>query len=252
MGILDCKGVGTPGAKETKHDDDDDRPLGQKEGNKMRRLIAILNYVAQDRADLGFSVKECARQMSNPTGRTAKAIARIAKYLKRHPRRPQIFKWQRDPAHLSVYTDADWAGCERTRKSTSGGVIMRGLHTRKHWSKTQSGIALSSAESELMAIIKASVEGLGMKTLCDEMGSKVGVKVLTDSAAAKGADLRTGSARMKHIQCQNLWVQEKASRGEIQYLKVGRSFNFADILTHHWEAESGERMLRAMGMQTRS
>ena len=251
VGLSDGKGVVTPGLKEERHDDDDEL-LGQAEGHKMRRIIAILNYISQDRADIGYATKECARMMSKPTKRTVRAIHRVARYLKKHPRRPQIFKWQRDPQSLSAYTDADWAGCERTRRSTSGGVLMRGTHVIKHWSKTQVGVALSSAESELVALIKASTEALGMKHLRAEMGSKVSVKVLTDSSAARGAVMRTGCGRMKHVATQNLWVQEKAARGEIQYLKVARAFNFADLLTHNWDSTNGERMLRAMGMQERS
>ena len=46
---------------------------------------------------------------------------------------------------LDVYSDTDWAGRARTRKSTSGGIVYHGAHVLKFWSSTQSTIALSSA-----------------------------------------------------------------------------------------------------------
>ena len=118
----------------------------------------------------------------------------------------------------------------------------------KHWSRTQAGIALSSGEAELVALIKASSETLGLANMSGEMGEVVKVQVLTDSSAAKGAVQRVGSGRMKHISTQNLWIQEKSQRGEITYKKVARAHNYSDIMTHHWELRVGEQMLRDMGM----
>ena len=70
----------------------------------------------------------------------------------------------------------------------------------------------------------------------------------TDSSAAKGAVARSGCGRMKHVSTQNLWIQEKARKGEIRFNKISRAVNYADLLTHHWEHSCGERMLQSMGM----
>ena len=48
---------------------------------------------------------------------------------------------------------------------------MLGQHLLKIWSKTQSLVALSSGESELYAALKASAEGLGMKSVALRMGA---------------------------------------------------------------------------------
>ena len=66
------------------------------------------------------------------------------------------------PTMIRTYSDADWAGCKATRKSTIGGCIMVGNHNVKGWSKTQTLVALSSGESELYAILKAAAETLGI------------------------------------------------------------------------------------------
>ena len=38
---------------------------------------------------------------------------------------------------LIMYSDSDWAGCLKTRKSTSGGALMLGGHCIKSWSTAQ-------------------------------------------------------------------------------------------------------------------
>ena len=56
---------------------------------------------------------------------------------------------------VDVYVDSDYAGCPRTRKSTSGGCVMMGSHLIKSWSSTQNNvISLSSGEAELYSIVK--------------------------------------------------------------------------------------------------
>ena len=110
---------------------------------------------------------------------------------------------------------------------------MRGDHVVKQWSRTQVGIALSSGEAELIALVKASVEGLGVAAIAQELGESVEIRVMTDSSAAKGAVQRTGSGRMKHVSTQSLWVQEESQGGSIEYIKVPRARNLADLMTHH-------------------
>ena len=69
-----------------------------------------------------------------------------------------------------IYSDSDWAGCVKTRKSTSGGVMMLGGGVLRTWSSTQSTIAQSSGEAEYCVMVRAGVEGLGMKALMQDVG----------------------------------------------------------------------------------
>ncbi len=57
------------------------------------------------------------------------------------------YEWQSDQEVLKVCADSDWAGCSRTRESTSGGYIMLGGHLLKAWSSIQGGVSLRSAEA---------------------------------------------------------------------------------------------------------
>ena len=71
---------------------------------------------------------------------------------------------------IDVYTDTDWAGCPKTRKSTSGGCVMLGGHAINHWSSTQASVARSSGEAEFAGVIRGAGQGLGYKALLQDLG----------------------------------------------------------------------------------
>ena len=91
-----------------------------------------------------------------------------------------------------IFVDTDFAGCLVTRKSTSGGCAMVGRHLVKHWSSTQKVVTLSSGEAELAGIVKGSAEGLGLKSLAEDLGIYVKVKIFADASAAIGICRRSG------------------------------------------------------------
>ena len=80
------------------------------------------------------------------------------------------FYWQPDTMHIDIFTDAKWAGCKTGRKSTSGGGAMVGRCCIKSSSKTQSTIAQSYAESELLATVRRATEGIYLISLVQDLG----------------------------------------------------------------------------------
>ena len=85
--------------------------------------------------------------MARPTEGDEVRLKRLARYLRGRPKGQYLFAWQEYVDVLHGYVDSDWAGCTRTRKSTSGGTVLRGSHCLAHWSRTQTNIALSSGEA---------------------------------------------------------------------------------------------------------
>ena len=150
------------------------------------------------------------------------------------PRVVYAYRWQKPQALLQVYTDSDWAGCVRTRRSTSGGVVMHGSHCIHHWSRTQLNVALSSGEAELNAMLKGGCEGLGLKTMLGEAEAKVDIQLYGDSSAARGTVARQGIGKTKHLDVKQLWMQEKVAEGVIKSTKIPRDANISDALTHAW------------------
>ena len=120
-------------------------------------------------------------------------IKRIGRYLVGRPRAVLRYEWQSRESSCMGFSDSDWAGCRKTAKSTSGGVIVRGTHFLKGWSRTQQCITLSSAEAELVAMCKLSAELLGVLSMLKDLGEVQTGTVLADSTAALAIADRKGS-----------------------------------------------------------
>ena len=214
------------------------------EATQHRGLVALLNYIAQDRADLSFSAKELSQSMARPRECDRQGVKRAVRYLRRFPRCCLPYNWQSQPAKIEVYTDADWGGCAQTRRSTSGGLVLLGSHLLCFWSRTQQTVALSSCESEVNALIKGGVEGLGVKHMLQQCGLHPALELRTDASAACGLCARQGAGKVKHITFRQLWAQEKEAEGKFKITKVPRTHNCADMLTHHWAAAEGLKFLQ--------
>ena len=110
---------------------------------------------------------------------------------------------------------------------------MLGNACLKTYSKTQSTIAQSSAESELIAVVKAACEAIGTVSLASDLGIEVRVRLHVDAAAALGILERQGVGRVRHLDIGMLWLQEKQLRRLIDLAKILGTRNPADLLTKH-------------------
>ena len=199
--------------------------------------------MAFDRLDIAFNVKELARSTAMPKIGDWVRLKRFGRYLKGRPRLQQTFAWQSAQANIKTFSDADWAGCKQTRRSTIGACITVGSHTLKCWSKTQSLIALSSAESELYAAIKAPAETLGMMSMMTDFGYKLQGEVWGDASAALGITNRNGM----HIDTSLLWVQETAASQGLKYEKVLGRYNPADFYTKYLDTNTMDHHVGNLG-----
>ena len=232
-----CSPVSTPGVK-VRVEQEKPEPLSNDMASKYKRAAATLNYLSLDRPDISFSSKELSRKMTDPDEGDIVALKRLLRYLQGCKRLIWHFPWQEDTNKLDVLADSDWAGCTRTRRSTSGGILQRGRHLLHHWSKTQATVALSSGEAELNAALKGAAEGLFLQGITSEMQEKDKLTIFGDSTASRGILLREGSAPLKHLHVKQLWVQEHVARKAMDVVKIPRAENPADALTHHWSAEA--------------
>jgi hypothetical protein len=214
----------------------------------FRRAAARINYMALDRADLAFSAKEVSRGMANPSQGDVVRLKRVIRYLMGSPRVVNIFRWQQPESALTVYSDSDWAGCAKTRKSSSGGMILRGGHLIAHWASTQATVALSSAEAELSALVKAISESLGIMNMLKDMGKSYSCSVFTDSSAANGIVHRLGAGKIKHLEARQLWVQNVVADKEVLVKKIPRDYNLSDALTHNWNVVDGAKHFSKAGL----
>ena len=170
--------------------------------------------------------------MSAPTDLSIAALKRMCRYLAGKPRLVYKYVYQR-VSEISVYSDTDWAGCPRTRRSTSGGAILIGSHLIKSWSSTQPTVSLSSGEAEFYGLVKASGMGLGFQALMRDAGVDLPVTAYTDSSAAMGISARQGLGKLRHLDTHCLWIQQAVRSGRITIRKVKGEYNPADLFTKH-------------------
>ena len=126
---------------------------------------------------------------------------------------------------------------------------MHGGHAIAHWASTQSTVALSVAEAELNALIKAAVEATGTQNLGNEIGIERGVQLVTDSKAAKGICQRQGCGKVTHLECRQLWLQERVLQKRVCIDKTPREQNSSDALTHYWSHVDGCKHFSRVGVE---
>ena len=104
--------------------------------------------IVHDRLDLQFVSGCIARHAARPTTLDTWRLQRVGRYLQRYKRLIMVFELVEIPSNVVVWSDADWAGDQQTRKSTSGGIVVFGGCPLRTYSRSQPSLALSTAEAE--------------------------------------------------------------------------------------------------------
>ena len=242
------KSAVTPGEKD-KLENRDPEPLDPRGASKYRAMSARINYLAQDRTDLANTAKELSKEMANPTTSSMHKLKRTARYLIGAPRFKLMYPYQSDPKKIKVWTDTDFAGCLKTRKSTSAGLIRWGSHLIKSWSTNQAVTALSSGEAEYYSLVKGASNALGTRSLLEDLlvSPEEPIEIKSDASAAIGIANRVGAGKVRHIEVNQLWLQEKVFKGEIVITKVKGEQNLADASTKMVDAKTLSDHIQGIG-----
>ena len=129
-------------------------------------MVGMLHYLANNsRPDIAYAVNRCARFTHQPKRSHEKAIKRIARYLSATRDKGLIMK-PSSTMNIDLYADADFAGLWNSEdemdpicvKSRTGFLITLGKVPLIWGSRLQSEIALSTMESEYIALSQAMRE----------------------------------------------------------------------------------------------
>lgn len=242
------KGVDTPGDKNVDQFDGAEELLNQEEYELFRTGAGITQYLALDGYGINFATKELVRRTSAPTKGCMAKLKRLARYLRKNPRLIMRYKWQRKIQHLTACMDADHAGCSRTRKSTTGGAIMRGDHTLMTISSTDPTTALSSAESGLYAIVRGVVELLYSVQLLPFFKDEVKGIVMSDSSAGRANCMQLGTGkRMRHVETQYLFIQKIFMEKTMGLGVIKGTENPGDMGTKYQKKEMRDKVMKLLG-----
>ena len=133
-----------------------------------------------------------------------------------------------------------------------GGIALVGSHIIKSWAATQKTITLSSTEAELGGIIKATTEGIGMRSLPRDIGFAVDLEVHADASAAIGICRRSGVGRVRHLAVGLLWIQNFLREGGVKLFKVPGEVNVADLCTKYLSGPTLQKFLKLLPVRIES
>ena len=255
---------------------DEKELLSEEDAKKFRSGLGICLYLSHDRIDIQFAVKILSSYMSRPTKNAYCGLRKLACYLKstadfeiefsgsyeyqsifdrwgQHEGDPQ----RRARYNLELFSDSDWATSKSSRKSTSAGIMfLNGLMIHSH-SRSQTSIALSSCEAELLAATGLLAEGLQLKQLVRfclrieeskfENDDEVEMKLYLDSTSAQAMISRLGPGRSKHISTRLLWSQQALRKLWFKVGRISTEKNVADLNTKTLSLKRRQTLLRRCG-----
>jgi hypothetical protein len=153
--MLHCNPLSTPVETRCKPSLHDGAPF--HDPSLYRSLAGALQYLTLTRPDISFAVQQVCLFMHAPTTTHFQLVKRILRYLK-GTSHYGLQLYQSSSTDLSSYSDADWAGCPDTRRSTSGFCVFLGDNLVSWSSKRQATVSRSSAEAEYRAVANCVAE----------------------------------------------------------------------------------------------
>uniref|UniRef100_A0A2N9FA52 Uncharacterized protein n=1 Tax=Fagus sylvatica TaxID=28930 RepID=A0A2N9FA52_FAGSY len=135
---------------------------------------------------------------------------------------------------LYGFSDADWAGCPNTRRSTTGYCIYLGANCISWASKKQATVSRSSAEAEYRAMASAAAELTWLTYLLHDLGISLPTPpvLFCDNTSALHMTVNpVFHARTKHIELDFHFVREKVAAGALTTQYVPSQSQIADLFT---------------------
>ncbi|KAJ6945155.1 Retrovirus-related Pol polyprotein from transposon RE1 [Populus alba x Populus x berolinensis] len=199
----------------------------------FRSLASALQYLTITRPDLSFSVNSICQFMHAPTEDHFRALKRILRYVKGtvHYGLQLHCNPSRD---LLAYSDADWAGCPDTRRSTTGYLIFLGPNLISWCSKKQSIVSRSSAEAEYRSLAVAIAEVAWIVQLLRDLHLQLPSPptLLCDNKSAIFMAVNPVTRpRSKHIAIDYHFVRKLIANGFLRVAFVPSHLQLADSFT---------------------
>lgn len=216
---------------------DESPELSQAKKQLYQQLIGALMYAALGtRPDISFALQLLSRSLASPTIMHLTAAQHVLRYLKTTSTYGIVYLKgkQGDGDELLVYCDADYAGDRATGKSTSGIITLLndGIIT---WStRKQDCIALSTLESEYVAICEAAKETAWLRELLNELHHAQADPTIIysdNTGAISYSGNSTSHRRTKHINVRYHFIRKMIADKQAIVKYIPTTEQLADILT---------------------
>ncbi|GJY25400.1 retrovirus-related pol polyprotein from transposon TNT 1-94 [Tanacetum coccineum] len=232
---------------------DEDLQGKQVDATHYRVMIGSLMYLTFSRPYLNYVVCLCARYQAKHTEKHLQAVKLIFRYLNGTINMGLWYSKDTDMS-LTAYADADHAGCQDTRRSTSGSAQFLGDKLVSWSSKKQKSTAISSTEAEYIALSGCCSQILWMRSQLTDYGfqfNKIPLYCDNKSAIALCCN-NVQHSRAKHIDIRYHFIKEQVENGIVELYFVRTEYQLADIFTKPLPRERFNFLIDKLGMKSMS
>jgi hypothetical protein len=215
--------------------------------------VGSLNFAAnQTRPDISFATGYVARYASNPNQSHMDAVNRIFAYLN-NDRLKSIQYSGKHGFDLKGFVDSDFAGCEDSRRSTTGWVFTLAGGPISWASQRQRTVATSTLDAEYIAGAEAAKEAVWIRNFINDLripGLYVkSVPLYIDcNSALRLTHNPEFHSKSKHIDVKHHFIREKVEENTLTTERVNTKDNLADILTKALPRDTHKGLLTRMGL----
>lgn len=154
---------------------------------------------------------------------------------------------------LKGFVDSDFAGCEDSRRSTTGWVFTLAGGPISWNSQRQRTVATSTLDAEYIAGAEAAKEAVWIRNFINDLripGLYVkSVPLYIDcNSALRLTHNPEFHSRSKHIDVKHHFIREKVEEGAINTERVSTKDNLGDILTKPLPRETHESLTTRLGL----
>ncbi|XRB10872.1 retrovirus-related Pol polyprotein [Pseudoscourfieldia marina] len=196
---------------------------------------AILYAAVISRPDLSSTVRAMSHVMSKPPSNFEACKKHVLRYLSGTINRGIKYNTNSNiPLKLIGYCDASWGDNHENRRSTSGYIFFLNGGPISWASYLQTTVALSTVESEVMALTEAIKEAIYIRRLLESLGAaQEGPTIIyTDSTGAEAlVDHPTSHRRTKHIEIRREFIKFHIGHETVKIERVSTKDQLADIMT---------------------
>ena len=202
---------------------------------KYRNLIGALLYISSNtRPDISYSVNYLSRYQNSYNETHWKYALRILKYLYLTKDLNLHYEKNENCDTITCYVDADWAGDNNDRKSTTGYVIKMYGNVIDWKSRKQKCITKASTYAEYVALSEVVSEIKYIRELVKifDININESIKIYEDNSGAINiANNGNFTKNSKHIEIHYHFVHESVKENLIEVCKIDSNENVADIFT---------------------
>ena len=229
--MVGCKPISTPMALKTRSTSLN--VVAYPDPTFYRSIVGGLQYLTFTRPDLSFAVNYVCQFMHAPTMGHFQLVKRILRYVGGSLDFGICISNQ-STLDLYAFSDADWAGCPLTRRSTTGFCTFLGRNIISWSSRKQPTVARSSAEAEYRSMASTAAELTWLTKLLRDIGVSFSKPPILHCDNLSALYMTTNPVfhnRTKHIELDYHFVREKVALGNLVTCFVDSASQLADIFT---------------------